>query len=394
MSKVNPQGYKYGLDPENVNPFWDYEHGGNPASVDITATASVDDTVGTPEVTVTKQTKEDVTNFDFAFTGIKGEKGEPGEAGAPGPKGDPGETGAQGPAGERGPQGPAGERGPQGPAGEQGPKGDTGATGPRGPKGDPGKDGAPGANGKDGVSPIVTSTGSTASGESAGTITGADGAVITVYNGAKGEKGDPGAAGGGAAECVTDVSSVAESDEFNTTLTINATKKTETGETTSKTKIYAPGFYIKDEDAIGLQSAFTDSSGKTVSESPTGTLGLTEENLFHTSLKIPDADVASIKCLWVTFTANFVTTPGGTGHNDTCSCIVDITPILYAPFDANGYYFPMFTTKFSTHLYVEAWLAGSDTVLLNIHSTYPRISGTITGTRPNISNVSIRYRKT
>lgn len=393
MSKVNPQGYKYGLAPENVNPFWDYENGGNPASVDITATASVDDTVGTPEVTVTKQTKEDVTNFDFAFTGIKGEKGEDG---AQGPKGDPGPAGEPGPKGERGPQGPTGEQGPKGdpgPAGEPGPKGDTGATGPRGPKGEPGKDGAPGANGKDGVSPIVTSTGSTASGESAGTITGADGAVITVYNGAKGEKGDPGEAGGGAADGVTDVSSTVESDEFNTVLSINATKKTETGETTSTTKIYAPTFYIKDEDAIGLQSAFTDSTGKTVSKSPTGTLGLTEENLFHTSLNIPEGtDIASIKCLFVTFMANFVTTPGGTGHNDTYSCIVDITPILYAPFVANGYYFPMFTTKFSTHIYVEAWFTGASTVLLNIHSTYPRISGTITGVAPSISNVSIRYK--
>lgn len=386
MSKVNPQGYKYGLAPENVNPFWDYENGGTPASVDITATASVDDTVGTPDVTVTKQTKEDVTNFDFAFTGIKGEKGEDG---AQGPKGEPGPAGEQGPEGERGPQGPAGEQGPKGdpgPAGEPGPKGDTGATGPQGPKGDPG---TPGANG---VSPVVVSTGSTASGESAGTITGADGAVITVYNGAKGEKGDPGAAGGGSAEGVTDVSSTAEEDEFNTTLTINATKKTETGETTSTTKIYAPAFYLKDEDAIGIQSAFTDSSGKTVSESPTGTLGLTEDTLSHTTLVIPQTDVASIKCLFVTFMAIFVTTPGGNGHNYTRSCIVDITPILYAPFTLDGYYFPMFTTKFSTHLYVRAWFSESNrTVYLDIFSTYPRISGTITGISPNISNVSIRY---
>ena len=393
MSKVNPQGYKYGLDPENVNPFWDYEHGGDPASVDITATASVDDTVGAPDVTVTKHTTDDATNFDFAFTGIKGEKGEEGAQGPEGERGPQGPTGEQGPKGDTGATGPQGPKGDPGPAGEQGPKGDTGATGPQGPKGDPGKDGTPGANGENGVSPIVVSTGSTASGESAGTITGADGAVITVYNGAKGEKGDPGEAGGGSAEGVTDVSSTATSDEFNTVLSINATKKTGSGETTSTTKIYAPAFYIKDEDAIGLQSAFTDSSGKTVSESPTGTLGLTEEKLFHTSLNIPEeTDVASIKCLFVTFTANFVTTPGGTGHNDTCSCIVDITPILYAPFDINGYYFPMFTTKFSTHLYVEAWLAGSRTVLLNIHSTYPRISGTITGISPNISNVSIRYK--
>lgn len=390
MSKVNPQGYKYGLAPENVNPFWDYENGGNPASVDITATASVDDTVGTPDVTVTKQTKEDVTNFDFAFTGIKGEKGE---EGAQGPKGDPGETGAQGPKGERGPQGPTGEQGPKGdpgPAGEQGPKGDPGATGPQGPKGDPGKDGTPGANGENGVSPIVVSTGSTASGESAGTITGADGAVITVYNGAKGEKGDPGAAGGGAAEGVTDVSSTAEQDEFNSVLSINATKKTETGETTSTTKIYATTFYIKDEDAIGLQSAFRDSSGKTVSGSPTGTLGLTSDRLGHTSINIPADDIPSIKCLFVTFMANFVTTPGGTGHRPQLPCIVDITPVLYAPQSPYGYTFPMFVTKFSSSVALQVYYNDG---YLDVDATgyYPRISSTITGTAPSISNLSIHY---
>ena len=390
MSKVNPQGYKYGLAPENVNPFWDYENGGTPASVDITATASVDDTVGTPDVTVTKHTTDDATNFDFAFTGIKGEKGEKGEEGPQGPKGDPGEAGAQGPKGDTGATGPQGPKGEPGPAGEQGPKGDTGATGPRGPKGDPGKDGAPGANGKDGVSPIVTSTGSTASGESAGTITGADGAVITVYNGAKGEKGDPGEAGGGAAEGVTDVSSTAESDEFNTVLSIDATKKTETGETTSTTKIYAPAFYIKDEDAIGLQSAFTDSSGKTVSESPTGTLGLTNTYLTNNILDIPNTDIPDIKHLFVTFAVDFVTTPGD--HSEAY-CMVDITPILYAHAPtANAFYFPVFTTKFSTHVYVRAKF-GSNRVSVAFFSTYPRISNTITGTRPRISEVSIQYVK-
>lgn len=70
-------------------------------------TASVNDTTGTPFVHVSY----DGTNANFAFSGLKGERGEKGERGA---------TGAQGLAGERGPQG------------VQGPKGDTGA------KGDPG----------------------------------------------------------------------------------------------------------------------------------------------------------------------------------------------------------------------------------------------------------------
>ena len=393
MSKVNPQGYKYGLAPENVNPFWDYEHGGTPASVDITATASVDDTVGTPDVTVTKQTKEDVTNFDFAFTGIKGEKGE---EGAQGPKGDPGETGAQGPKGERGPQGPTGEQGPKGdpgPAGEQGPKGDPGATGPQGPKGDPGKDGTPGANGENGVSPIVVSTGSTASGESAGTITGADGAVITVYNGAKGEKGDPGAAGGGAAEGVTDVSSTAESDEFNNVLSINATKKTETGETTSTTKIYAPALYIENAHSLGLDSVFRDSSGKTISGSPMGRLSFITD-WFHPpksiEIDIPETDFASVKCLYVQFTTNFVNwSPNGIESQNLC--VVDITPLLYIPNDTNAV-FPMFSIAFSTNVLVRARKKGYH-VRADIYTQIPYITDTIKGVEPQILYPSIKYAK-
>ena len=387
MSKVNPQGYKYGLAPENVNPFWDYENGGDPASVDITATASVDDTVGTPDVTVTKQTKEDVTNFDFAFTGIKGEKGEDG---AQGPKGDPGPAGEQGPEGERGPQGPAGEQGPKGdpgPAGEPGPKGDTGATGPRGPKGDPGKDGAPGANGENGVSPVVVSTGSTASGESAGTITGADGAVITVYNGAKGEKGDPGAAGGGAAECVTDVSSEAKSDEFNNVLSIDATKKTETGETTSTTKIYAPSFNIAGNDAIGMDSAFTDSSGKTVSAANRSKLGSVAYSVTQVSISIPSDD--SVKCLFVTFLCNmFSYHPFGKSLSRYC--IIDITAALHAPAVAGGYVFPALSVKFATSIYVKVERSGS-TFIVSIYAQYPGISNTIEGVQPSITDVNIQY---
>jgi len=66
---------------------------------------------------------------------VKGEPGERGEHGEPGPKGDPGERG------ERGEPGPKGDPGERGERGEQGPKGDPGERGERGeqgPKGDPG----------------------------------------------------------------------------------------------------------------------------------------------------------------------------------------------------------------------------------------------------------------
>lgn len=110
----------------------------------VDASATVDETTGTPSADVSLYTygsdseKAGKKLISFKFSGIKGEKGE---------------------------------------------KGDTGATG---------EAGAPGTAGKDGISPKVVSTGATGSGEIAGTITGADGAVITVYNGAKGDTGESG----------------------------------------------------------------------------------------------------------------------------------------------------------------------------------------------------------
>lgn len=67
-----------------------------------TPTATVDDTSGTPAVTVQASGPDTAKVFAFSFTGLKGEKGD---TGAQGPKGDTGETGPQGPAGEQGPAG-------------------------------------------------------------------------------------------------------------------------------------------------------------------------------------------------------------------------------------------------------------------------------------------------
>lgn len=133
--RLSPQGYEYGKDPTATNPFWDEKN--EPTVNTKTFSASVDDTTGTPSVKVT----EEQDNVNFAFSGIKGEAGAPG---APGSDGQPGQ---------------------------------------------------PGAPGKDGISPTVTSTGNTGSGEEAGTITDGDGSTMTVYNGQKGEKGDPGTPG-------------------------------------------------------------------------------------------------------------------------------------------------------------------------------------------------------
>ena len=109
---VSPQGYRYGKDPKADNPFWTDDE----VKEEITATASVDNSTGTPSVDVTKNGY----NFDFSFHNLKGEKGDKGDTGATGPQGEKGETGATGaigPRGEMGPQGPQGEAGPQGPAG-------------------------------------------------------------------------------------------------------------------------------------------------------------------------------------------------------------------------------------------------------------------------------------
>ena len=69
---------------------------------------------------------------------VKGDPGERGERGEPGPKGEPGERGERGPKGEPGERG---EPGPKGDRGDTGPRGERGETGERGPKGDKGEPG-------------------------------------------------------------------------------------------------------------------------------------------------------------------------------------------------------------------------------------------------------------
>lgn len=178
---INPEGYKYGIDPTNVNPFWG--EGGGGGDVNIIADATVDDSTGTPSVNVEKTYVDDDTKFTFNFHGLKGETGATGpqgEAGPQGPKGDTGDTGATGPQGETGPQGIQGETGPQGPQG------------------------IPGTNGTDGTTPVISAgaTVDNTSGTPSVSVqkTGTDAAPTFTFNftglkGAQGETGPQGAQG-------------------------------------------------------------------------------------------------------------------------------------------------------------------------------------------------------
>ena len=98
MRRVNPQGYNYSKEPINTNPFWEHEIN----TYLIEATASVDDTSGTPDVEVETEQTDDSFSMDFKFSGLKG---EPGAQGEKGDKGDPGERGEQGLPGEKGEKG-------------------------------------------------------------------------------------------------------------------------------------------------------------------------------------------------------------------------------------------------------------------------------------------------
>ena len=76
--------------------------------LDLTADATVSDTIGTPAVTVSVTESGGHKNMNFSFSNLKGERGPQGDRG---PQGETGDTGAQGPQGETGPAGADGTPG-------------------------------------------------------------------------------------------------------------------------------------------------------------------------------------------------------------------------------------------------------------------------------------------
>ena len=80
---LNPQGYNYGIEPGNINPFWSGGGGGDIGDIEVGV--NVGQNVGDPYGYCEKyKDEEEQWHLDFYFENIKGEQGEQGPQGEPG----------------------------------------------------------------------------------------------------------------------------------------------------------------------------------------------------------------------------------------------------------------------------------------------------------------------
>lgn len=221
MAAISPQGYQYGESPGSVHPFWD----DSTYITNLTASAEVDNNVGTPSVDLEVTQEDGVANLNFDFKNLKGDEGPQGDTGPAGPQGPQGPQGIKGDTGETGATGPEGPQGPRGPQGIKGDTGETGATGPQGPQGPQGERGEKGETGNSGATPSISGTATIDS--SVGTPgvtvtrTGTDENPVLNFNftnlkGATGPQGPQGPQGPAGSDGVTPVISADATVDANT----------------------------------------------------------------------------------------------------------------------------------------------------------------------------------
>ena len=273
-NKINPQGYEYGIQPKNINPFW-----GGDGGTGYTFTPVLTPIIEDEEEKGYKLSWEndgELENPDPVnlYNGEKGEKGDKGD------KGDTGEQGKQGEKGEKGDKGDTGAQGKQGEKGEKGDKGDTGATGATGATpvitatasvdsttgtpavtvtktGEPetpninfsftglkGADGTNGANGTDGVTPVISATASVDAntGTPAVSVTKSGSDASPVFNfafsGLKGEQGQ-----GTSETFSTYTGTTPVTDLFNDTSVTDIVIKQTGTQVLLTASLYNPSFY-------------------------------------------------------------------------------------------------------------------------------------------------------
>lgn len=271
MTNSNIAGYDIEKDPFAPSLLHDITPEGE---ADITASASVDSTTGTPAVVVTRTKPSASTyNFNFAFSGIKGEQGLQGE---------------QGIQGERGLRGLQGEQGVQGNPGVQGPQGIQGV-------------------GIAGISYI----GDDASGNAVYRITLTNNATydFTAYKGPQGKKGDQGLPGTGEDGVgISDISYTSTDANGNNIYTVTLSNNQTYTFTANRGPQGLPGNDGADgiTPIISATASVDNTSGTpSVTVTKSGTDDAPAFNFAFTGLKGADGSVGSLELMTGSINFNF-----------------------------------------------------------------------------------------